>query len=55
MKAGNSPGAYCIVQGATFLGNSIITGTGTSGSLANPTIFALTTQPPQYKNTCGVQ
>jgi Galactose oxidase, central domain len=39
----------------TFIGNSTVTVTGTSGSLANSAIFSLTTQPLQYKNACGVQ
>jgi hypothetical protein len=32
-----------------------VTVTGTSGSVAIPTSFPLTTQPLQYKGTCGVQ
>jgi hypothetical protein len=39
----------------TFIGNSTVTVTGTSGSLANSAVLQLTTRPLQYKNSCGVQ
>lgn len=40
---------------STYIGNSNVTITGTSGSLAIPDSFPITTQPLQYKGTCGVQ
>jgi hypothetical protein len=40
---------------STFIGNSTITITGTSGSLNNSTAFSLTTQPLQYRGYCGIQ
>jgi hypothetical protein len=39
---------------STYIGNSTITVTGTSGSLTNSAVFPLTTQPLQYKGDCGV-
>jgi hypothetical protein len=39
---------------STFIGNSTITVTGTSGSMAIPVSFALTTRPLQYAGQCGV-
>jgi hypothetical protein len=39
----------------TYIGNSTVTVTGTSGSVAIPAGIALTTRPLQYKGTCGVQ
>jgi len=40
---------------STFIGNSNVTITGTSGGLAIPDSFPITTQPLQYKGACGVQ
>jgi hypothetical protein len=39
---------------STFIGNSTITVTGTSGGMAIPASFALTTQPLQYAGQCSV-
>jgi hypothetical protein len=39
----------------TYIGNSTITVTGTSGSLSNSAVSPLTTRPLQYKGACGVQ
>jgi NHL repeat/Beta-propeller repeat len=40
---------------ATDVGQSNVTVTGTSGSLAIPTEFSLTTRPLQYAGTCNIQ
>jgi len=39
---------------STFIGNSTITVTGTSGSMVIPASIPLTTQPLQYAGKCGV-
>lgn len=40
---------------STYIGDSSVTVTGTSGSLANSAIIPLTTRPLQYAGYCGVQ
>jgi hypothetical protein len=40
---------------STYIGNSTITVTGTSGGAAQSAILTLTTQPLQYRGYCGVQ
>lgn len=42
-------------RNSTFIGNSNIIVTGTSGSLSRSAGFILATQPLRYKGTCGVQ
>jgi hypothetical protein len=39
----------------TFIGQSAVTVTGTSGGLTNPASISLTTRPLQYRGDCGVQ
>lgn len=40
---------------STYIGNSTITVTGTSGSVSNSSLIQLTTRPLQYAGYCGVQ
>jgi trimeric autotransporter adhesin len=40
---------------STYIGDAVISVTGTSGSLLQSQGFDLVTQPLQYKGTCGVQ
>ncbi|MGB7266881.1 MAG: hypothetical protein WBC92_15305, partial [Terracidiphilus sp.] len=40
---------------STFIGNSTLTVTGTSGGTTQSAVVALTTQPLQYRGYCGIQ